>query len=58
MPSYVVAPFTGAWIEIQYLKEIYENNKVAPFTGAWIEIPTHWVQVGCLQGRTLHGCVD
>ena len=34
-----VAPFTGAWIEIQ--REIVATvlcANVAPFTGAWIEI--------------------
>ena len=34
----MVAPFTGAWIEIN-IKEILETvQSVAPFTGAWIEI--------------------
>ena len=34
----LVAPFTGAWIEI-ILSSLEERlNKVAPFTGAWIEI--------------------
>ena len=34
-----VAPFTGAWIEIDwwYDKNSYRLD-VAPFTGAWIEI--------------------
>ena len=35
----MVAPFTGAWIEIS--KEMSERtffSDVAPFTGAWIEI--------------------
>ncbi len=33
-----VAPFTGAWIEINedYFSKLV--SKVAPFTGAWIEI--------------------
>ena len=36
----VVAPFTGAWIEIRRGKEVFMvNDEVAPFTGAWIEIP-------------------
>ena len=35
----LVAPFTGAWIEIlySYLYTLY-SYLVAPFTGAWIEI--------------------
>ena len=35
----VVAPFTGAWIEILvFYGELYAELEVAPFTGAWIEI--------------------
>ena len=38
MCDYRVAPFTGAWIEMQHqlLRDIH--SPVAPFTGAWIEI--------------------
>ena len=33
-----VAPFTGAWIEID-LRNVFDKEvEVAPFTGAWIEI--------------------
>ena len=35
----VVAPFTGAWIEmLSYLEPTWIWWQVAPFTGAWIEI--------------------
>ena len=34
----VVAPFTGAWIEISDKSSTDNASKVAPFTGAWIEI--------------------
>ena len=35
----MVAPFTGAWIEIRYWAVISGvESGVAPFTGAWIEI--------------------
>ena len=35
----IVAPFTGAWIEIwQCSGRLPSRSKVAPFTGAWIEI--------------------
>ena len=35
----VVAPFTGAWIEIQdVIDRAQYGCPVAPFTGAWIEI--------------------
>ena len=34
----MVAPFTGAWIEITQLKQYGKEDQVAPFTGAWIEM--------------------
>ena len=33
-----VAPYTGAWIEINGVKYQVTENIVAPYTGAWIEI--------------------
>ena len=36
----MVAPFTGAWIEIIACKALWAIWRVAPFTGAWIEILT------------------
>ncbi|WP_404351911.1 hypothetical protein [Caproicibacterium sp. XB2] len=33
-----VAPYTGAWIEIDTQKKTAGNITVAPYTGAWIEI--------------------
>ena len=46
----LVAPFTGAWIEIKLTLDKHQYDMVAPFTGAWIEIrlaairaaPTGW----------------
>ncbi len=35
----LVAPHTGAWIEIGPLLQVVELAVVAPHTGAWIEIP-------------------
>ncbi len=35
---YIVAPYTGAWIEIQNTSNDYCNSFVAPYTGAWIEM--------------------
>ena len=35
---YLVAPYTGAWIEMQVRLEINVYDAVAPYTGAWIEI--------------------
>ena len=34
----LVAPFTGAWIEIISWAFPRQTSSVAPFTGAWIEI--------------------
>ena len=33
-----VAPFAGAWIEIEIGEDYEYNLMVAPFAGAWIEI--------------------
>ena len=35
----VVAPFAGAWIEIDHTAAVIHVLRVAPFAGAWIEIP-------------------
>ena len=35
---YIVAPFAGAWIEIEIYLRASPDAKVAPFAGAWIEI--------------------
>ena len=53
-----VAPFTGAWIEINSLT--YKNyfTPVAPFTGAWIEIVVGFVWAEKEARRSLHGSVD
>ena len=37
----IVAPFVGAWIEINQWFECIHLMEVAPFTGAWIEIHSH-----------------
>ena len=36
---YPVAPFAGAWIEINLINQQIYAVIVAPFAGAWIEIP-------------------
>ncbi len=53
----MVAPFTGAWIEITWLARM-TLIIVAPFTGAWIEIMIRWLTGLLVTRRTLHGCVD
>ena len=37
----LVAPFAGAWIEINEMFKDWTLNKVAPFAGAWIEMLRH-----------------
>ena len=40
----IVAPYTGAWIEIQKPFTWLRGSVVAPYTGAWIEIKrTCWI---------------
>ena len=34
----MVAPYTGAWIEIRRRRSQRARKQVAPYTGAWIEI--------------------
>ena len=34
----IVAPFTGAWIEMRWPAWLTRMPMVAPFTGAWIEM--------------------
>ena len=36
--SLFVAPFAGAWIEIERLRAAGHDPEVAPFAGEWIEI--------------------
>ena len=38
MRKIVVAPYTGAWIEIRMRCSTSYHLAVAPYTGAWIEI--------------------
>ena len=53
----MVAPYTGAWIEIILENGNFAKRPVAPYTGAWIEIYSLcMIQKGI--SRTLHGCVD
>ena len=45
LQSKLVAPFTGAWIEIKELLNEISPEYVAPFTGAWIEISIHAIAI-------------
>ena len=54
----MVAPFTGAWIEIVERKEFECYRPVAPFTGAWIEISIAGLSAINAPRRSLHGGVD
>ena len=35
---YIVAPYAGAWIEINFFRSELPQHQVAPYAGAWIEI--------------------
>ena len=41
--EFLVAPFAGAWIEIEDMEDIASDlYNVAPFAGAWIEIQRYY----------------
>ena len=44
-----VAPFAGAWIEINYVTDNLDYVKVAPFAGAWIEIKVNYSQYSAMR---------
>ena len=54
----IVAPFTGAWIEMVRPTRTRRLYGVAPFTGAWIEIRAQFLNKVQSQRRSLHGSVD
>ena len=62
-----VAPYTGAWIEIDRRMKQNIKDSVAPYTGAWIEIGTAagiatpstvapytgaWIEIQCRAKKT------
>ena len=53
-----VAPYTGAWIEIDLQEKYKTDTEVAPYTGAWIEIRFSALQFSTENCRSLHGSVD
>ena len=53
-----VAPYTGAWIEMARLDDVFQGIIVAPYTGAWIEIMQCRLKNSSVWGRSLHGSVD
>ncbi|WP_404351884.1 hypothetical protein [Caproicibacterium sp. XB2] len=53
-----VAPYTGAWIEMQTIGAFRTAANVAPYTGAWIEIRSIFVTRPRAPSRSLHGSVD
>ena len=58
MKKYSVAPFAGAWIEMQPLNWTDSIKEVAPFAGAWIEIIITIIRMICFLRRSLRGSVD
>ena len=57
LPRTEVAPFAGAWIEIDGKDVNNSEECVAPFAGAWIEI-TPSLSRNAIQSRSLRGSVD
>ena len=53
-----VAPFAGAWIEIQVVYPQNTDPTVAPFAGAWIEIAMAVIAWVIGVRRSLRGSVD
>ena len=53
-----VAPYLGAWIEIELPFMYNLVSDVAPYLGAWIEIVAEELYYTVSRGRTLPGCVD
>ena len=53
-----VAPFVGAWIEIEDAPENSPVDAVAPFVGAWIEIDKATDPSDIPPSRSLRGSVD
>ena len=54
----IVAPFTGAWIEMDQDGENDADDPVAPFTGAWIEISNRhaiWVHAASSHPSRVRG---
>ena len=37
IPTVLVAPYVGAWIETRGTQLLVTLNQVAPYVGAWIE---------------------
>ena len=37
MPTPIVAPYVGAWIETTFVECYHPTTRVAPYVGAWIE---------------------
>ena len=52
-----VAPYVGAWIEIEERERRSEKQFVAPYVGAWIEMQS-WRRKQDTQSRSLRGGVD
>ena len=53
-----VAPFMGAWIEINFGDYTKRLTRVAPFMGAWIEITLSAGTQITQSSRSLYGGVD
>ena len=56
--AFLVAPYTGAWIETSITDVSAIVHCVAPYTGAWIETCRSGLRVSLPERRSLHGSVD
>ena len=54
----IVAPYTGAWIEIWVCLILKTREYVAPYTGAWIEILCERLMNEVIERRSLYRSVD
>ena len=54
----IVAPFAGAWIEIDKAMKYAFERIVAPFAGAWIEISPVETSEDDIHGRSVRRSVD
>ncbi len=55
---HIVAPYKGAWIEINAVRKLEDTSWVAPYKGAWIEIGRQQLRQYGFICRSLQGSVD
>ena len=43
IPTLLVAPHAGAWVETSYVSKYVTKDVVAPHAGAWVETQNAWL---------------